>query len=152
MKFFLRFLIFVSIPAFVCSEAFAKAYFSRKAEMVEKADVIAVVEIKDLRSLEPDKRFGDQQAKLIPIRVLKGDLAEGEEVQIPCFFPCAVVKLEPGKYLVFLTRNAEAEEGEVATLRGSTGICLTGRSPMAPWTGTLETRRLHWSRRDWMWF
>lgn len=97
------------VLAMASAELQAKAYFSNKEEMVAKAQVIAIVEIKNLKSLEPEKMAGNQQATVVPIKVLKGTLKSEEELFVPCFFPCAIVKLTPGKYLVFLERDKKVK-------------------------------------------
>jgi len=94
--------------------AYAKAYFAPKAEMIAKSDVIAVVNITDVKFLEPEKGLGNQLAKATVRQVLKGDAEKDKEIQfkVECFFPCAVTQVSTGQYLVFLSKNDKELRGD----------------------------------------
>jgi len=94
--------------------AHAKAYFAPKAEMIAKSDVIAVVDITHVKSLEPEKRHGNQLAEATVREVLKGDAEKGKEMQfkVECFFPCAFTQVSTGQYLVFLSKNGKELRGD----------------------------------------
>ncbi len=81
--------------------AMASAYFAGKKEMVRKADLIALVEITRLKDLEPDKSCGTKEARAAVIQMFKGSNAQELTFQIPCFFPCAIVKVKPGRHTRF---------------------------------------------------
>jgi hypothetical protein len=95
----------------ITSAAFGKAYFAPRDEMLAKADVIAVVDITRVKELEPGKQYGNQQASADVVTVLKGKPGKTISFFVPCFFPCALVKLKSGRYIVFLTKEKGKLQG-----------------------------------------
>ena len=87
---------------------YAKAYFAPVDEMIRDADAIAVVKIMDVKPAkkeEQDLRYKDMVASIEVEDAIKGDLANVTSIAIPNFFPCAVVDVTPGEYLIFLKRR-----------------------------------------------
>jgi len=93
--------------------AFGRAYFAPKREMIAKSQVIAIVQITDVISLEPEKRLGDRRARATIREVLKGAIEKGKEMEftVPCFFPCAITEVSTGEYLVFLSEEQGQLQG-----------------------------------------
>jgi hypothetical protein len=102
-------ILIFALPA----SAHAKAYLAPKAEMIAKSDVIAVVNITDVKSLEPEKMYGNQRAKATVRDVLKGDVKREMEIEfmVKCFYPCAITQVSKGEYLVFLSKKDNDFEG-----------------------------------------
>jgi len=92
-------------------QAHAKAYFADKKEMVREADLIALVEITRLKKLEPEKSCGTDEARAKLIHLVKGSGAAEITFRVPCFFPCAIVNLKPGRHLVFLKEREGILQG-----------------------------------------
>ena len=87
---------------------YAKAYFAPVDEMIRDADAIAVIKILDTqpaKTEEQDLRYKDMVAAIVVKEAIKGDLSNVTSIYIPNFFPCAVVDVTPGEYLVFLRRR-----------------------------------------------
>ncbi|MCG2711420.1 MAG: hypothetical protein L6416_03740 [Candidatus Omnitrophica bacterium] len=91
--------------------AFAKAYFAEKEEMIVNADIIAIVDITDVKNLEKDKSHGNQEATVSTIKNIKGTADKQFKFFVPCFFPCAITSVEKGQYLVFLKKGKNGLEG-----------------------------------------
>jgi hypothetical protein len=102
--------ILILLPLF----AHAKARFAPKGEMIAEADVIAVVTITDVKSLEPEKRVGDQLATAVVKQVIKGEIKNEQEIEffVSSFFPCAVTQVSKGAYLVFLAKDGKMLKGK----------------------------------------
>ncbi len=97
----------------LAASAHAKAYFAPKAKMIAKSDVIAVVTITDVKSLEPDKWHGNQLAKATVKETLKGDVEKEKDIEfkVECFYPCAITQVSMGQYLVFLSKEGKELRG-----------------------------------------
>ncbi len=80
-----------------------------KEEMVEKAELIALVEIKELISADKTKSYGDLIAGAWVTEALKGDAGGKITFRIERFFPCAVYDVSTGDHLVFLAKNEKGE-------------------------------------------
>lgn len=91
--------------------AHAKAYFAPKTQMVSNSTVVAVVEITEVKSLEPNVRYGDQQVKAKVQETLAGEAGESLEFRVPCFYPCAITQVTNGTYLVFLSKGKDGLQG-----------------------------------------
>ena len=87
--------------------AHAKAYFAPKGEMISNSVVVALVEIIDVKSLEP----GGQQATATVKRRLHGEVGANLNFRVPCFFPCAITQVTNGTYLVFLSKGEQGLQG-----------------------------------------
>jgi hypothetical protein len=91
--------------------AHAKAYFAPKAQMVSNSTVVAVVEITEVKSLEPNAQYGDQQVKAKVTETLAGETGESLDFRVPCFYPCAITQVTNGTYLVFLSKGKDGLQG-----------------------------------------
>ena len=87
---------------------YARVYVAPVDEMIRDADAIAIVKIVEV---EPEKleeqtwRYKDMVASIEVKETIKGDLSKVRSIYIPNEFPCAVVDVTPGEYLVFLQRR-----------------------------------------------
>ena len=99
------------VTAFLPAAAYAKAYFAPKREMISNAVVIAVVDITDVKRLEPDVRYGDQQAQAAVKQTLAGTAGTNITFRVPCFYPCAITQVTNGTYLVFLSKEKDGLQG-----------------------------------------
>jgi hypothetical protein len=91
--------------------AHGKAYFAPKAEMISNSVVIAVVDITDVKSLEPKAQYGDQLATATVNQTLAGRARTNINFRVPCFFPCAITQVSNGTYLVFLSKGNHGLQG-----------------------------------------
>lgn len=89
----------------------AKAYFAPKVEMISNSVVIAVVDITDVKSLEPKAQYGDQQVTATVKQTLAGKVGTEINFRVPCFFPCAITQVTKGTYLVFLSQGKQGLQG-----------------------------------------
>ena len=103
--------------------AFGKAYFFTRAELIQKATAIAIVEIEEPEPAKPtgtdqqdpfaeDSATGEnwvygQQAKVRVQKVLKGDLPKEFTLYGQESFICAQCVLTKGRFLAFLTKDGE---------------------------------------------
>ena len=103
-----RSLVPVSIFAFAVmalpAPVSAKARFLGMTELVETADVIAVVEVTETREVE---QVGEhwtyrQEADVTRVKMIKGRLPAFFRIHAQKDFICARASYEPGRYLVFL--------------------------------------------------
>ena len=100
-------LLMLSLPL----PALSKAYFAGRKEMVEKADLIALV---DVAAVEKCDRKGEpfsysQKAPARVLQVYKGKCGGNLTIYGGENFICARLNIEPGKALAFLRK--EKEEG-----------------------------------------
>ena len=88
---------------------FAKAYFSPKDEMLERASVIAVVDIIKVEDFsEKGKTWTYKQKITAKVeQVIKGDLGKEIHIYGGETFICAQCHYESGKTLVFLRRDGD---------------------------------------------
>ena len=108
MKTVARMVLIVAVTSLLPLLTYAKAYFAPVDEMIRDADAIAVVEILDVqpaKTEEQDLRYKDMVASIEVKDTLKGDVANVASIYIPNFFPCAVVDVTPGEFLIFLQRR-----------------------------------------------
>lgn len=91
--------------------AHAKAYFAPKTEMVSNSTVVAVVEITEVKALEPNVHYGDQQVSAKVQETLAGSAGDRLAFRVPCFFPCAITQVTNGTYLVFLAMGKDGLQG-----------------------------------------
>lgn len=89
----------------------AKAYFAAAGEMISNAVVIAVVEITDVKSLEPNVQYGDQNVQATVKQTLAGQAGTNLTFRVPCFYPCAITQVTNGTYLVFLSKGEDGLQG-----------------------------------------
>ncbi len=83
----------------------AKAYFASIPEMVAEADAIAIVKVNSVRPLKMEEQnlnYKDMVASAQVQKTILGNLPETLEIHVPNFFPCAVVDISSGTYLIFL--------------------------------------------------
>ena len=96
-------LMFMALTA----TAHAKAYFAPKAEMIDRAEAIAIAQISGVTDVEED---GDhwtyrQKAEARVEQVLKGKLPLDITLHGNETFICAQMRLAPGRYLIFLRHD-----------------------------------------------
>ena len=91
--------------------AHAKAYFAPKEEMISNSVVIAIVEITDVKSLQPNVQYGNQQASATVKQALSGTTGTNIVFRVPCFYPCAITQVTNGTYLVFLSKGKHGLQG-----------------------------------------
>lgn len=102
----MRFIILAVIIATISTDAYAKASFYSKPEMIRKADAIAVVDIVMVEKVDKPSSIWTyrQKATVNVIRCLKGQL----EQQIVIFgdetFICARCHYSPGQFILFLRK------------------------------------------------
>ena len=98
------FIIWLCVPT-----AMAKAYFAPFPEMARRAGLIAVVDIVALKpaAKSQDKtQARDWLAEAEVKEVIVGASAKRVEFYVKNFFPCAVVSVSTGTYLVFLSSTS----------------------------------------------
>lgn len=120
----------ISIPVF------AEAYFSGKTEMIAKSDIIVIVDIKEIKALEQNPAYREQEAKAYTIKKLKGNPAAEFTFFVPSMFPCAITSVEKGRYIVFLMKVNDSIERSATAADG-------GFSP----NSSLEGSNWHYSYR-----
>jgi hypothetical protein len=80
----------------------AKAQFLNRNRMIGASDVIAIVDVVKLEKVDPNVQCGEELATAVVKEYLKGR-GKGDMLFLaPCFFPCAVTKMEKGPQIVFL--------------------------------------------------
>lgn len=93
--------------------AMAKAYFSPKKEMIQRAEAIAVVNITSVIETNVDAIAGEpgwsyrQKATADVERTLKGNAKGTIEIYGMESFICAQCRYEKGRFLVFLRRERD---------------------------------------------
>lgn len=89
--------------------AFAKACFSSEDEMIERAEVIAIVDISRVEKTEAqgkDWKYSEV-ARATVQQTLKGKLSQAVDLHGGENFICAQVHFAPGRHLVFLRCDGE---------------------------------------------
>ncbi|PKN01219.1 MAG: hypothetical protein CVU77_06450 [Elusimicrobia bacterium HGW-Elusimicrobia-1] len=91
----------------VATPCFAKAYYAGKKEMIQKAEVIAIVNITKVQETEKKGNHWTYRQKVLGTveRCLKGN-AKGEiEIYGMETFICAQCRYEAGRFILFLRRE-----------------------------------------------
>ena len=110
MKSFLTALLLIEL---LSPHAIAKAYFQTKRQMIEGAEVIAIISISEIR---PSEAVGKtwtyrQEASAQAETVLKGELPEEFTLHGSETFICAQCPLSQGRFLAFLKKDGELWAG-----------------------------------------
>ncbi len=86
---------------------FAKAYFAGKREMVEKAEVIAIIEIVNTEGVEKKGQHWTYRQKVIGAveKTLKGNIQDDIIIYGMENFICAQCRFEKGRFLLFLQKD-----------------------------------------------
>jgi hypothetical protein len=89
--------------------AFAKAYFATEEEMIERAEVIAIVDISLVERAETNSQpfTYSEVAHATVHQTIKGTLPRTVDLYGGESFICAQVHFAPGRYLVFLCHDHE---------------------------------------------
>ncbi len=90
-------------------ESFAKAYFAPKRQMIERAEAIAIVEIKEVVKTDAKGRIWTYRQKAVAkvTQTIKGELPENVDLYGGETFICAQCNFTEGKYLVFLRKDGD---------------------------------------------
>ena len=99
--------ILAIIIAITSVDAFAKAKFYSKPDMIEQADAIALVEIVKVEKVEKPSAIWTyrQKATAKVIRSLKGQLEQVIEIYGDESFICAQCRYNLGKFILFLRKH-----------------------------------------------
>ena len=81
-----------------------------KRELIQRAELIAIVDIDQVEKLESERRTGSLRAIATVRSVMKGPQMATVVFSAYSFYPCGVVNLEEGRYLVFLGRSEDSAE------------------------------------------
>lgn len=97
----------------LCHAAHAKAYFQTKDEMIEKADVVAVITIGKIDEADTKGKTWTyrQSATAKTESVLKGKLPAEFTLHGAETFICAQCPLAKGRYIAFLKKDGELWTG-----------------------------------------
>lgn len=99
--------------------AFGKAYFYKRSELIDKAQVIAIIDVGEPAATPPEVRGEDpfelanrnwnyrQQAKVRVEKILKGQLPREFTLYGKESFICAHCELAKGRFLAFLTKDGD---------------------------------------------
>ena len=106
-------LLAIGLVLLLATTAHAKAAFKGKAQMIETAQAIAVVEITHTETVSVKGQHWtyQQEASARVERVLKGTLADEVALYGDETFICAHCHFEVGRYLVFLDHDGELLTG-----------------------------------------
>lgn len=107
---------FILILAFLCfsgMDLFAKAYFQTKDEMIEKAEVIAIISIGEVKVAETHGvNWTYRQSAIATVEsVLKGTLPKTITLYGMENFPCAQCLLGKGRFIAFLKKDGDLWTG-----------------------------------------
>ena len=97
----------------LCHHATAKAYFQTKEEMIQRADVIAIISITAVRDSDKKgktwtyRKSGEAKVE----RVLKGEIPKTFTIYGEETFICASCPIAEGRFLAFLTKDGELWTG-----------------------------------------
>ena len=91
----------------------AKAYYAPKAEMIQRSEVIALVQISKVEKAETKGKVWTyhQKATARVEQVLKGKVPEEIALYGEEDFICARCRFAPGRYLLFLKRDGDLLTG-----------------------------------------
>ena len=94
----------ITILMLMVSVGYGKAYFAPKDEMIEKADVIAIVDITEVYKTNVKGKYWtySQMATANVEEVLRGDIPKEISIYGMEDFICAQCRYKVGKFLVFL--------------------------------------------------
>ena len=100
-------LLLMTLPA--C----AKAYYATRREMVERAEVIAIVDVEEIQptSLQGKHWTYSESAEARVVKCVKGQLPERITLLGKESFICAQVNLHRGRCLVFLKKDTPGYAG-----------------------------------------
>ena len=105
--------LFASSLAGAVPHADAKAYYGLENEMIERAEVIAIVDISRVEKTETKSQpFNYREIAHATVQqTLKGKLPQEVQLDGGESFICAQVHFKPGRALVFLRRDGELLAG-----------------------------------------
>lgn len=106
-----QWLLFILAIVLLPVAAHARAFFAPKEEMISNSVVVAVVDITDVKSLEPNAMQGDQQVQATVKETIAGQPGTNLMFRVPSFYPCAVTQVTNGTYLVFLSKGQHGLQG-----------------------------------------
>lgn len=95
------------------SQAFAKAYFQTKNEMIQKADAIAIVEISAVQDSDAKGKVWTYRTKgTVKVEeTLKGELPKEFTIYGAETFICASCPVTNGRFIVFLKKDGDLWTG-----------------------------------------
>lgn len=102
-----KILLITTVLLLIASVVYAKAYYAPKNEMIEKAEIIAVVditEIKDVKIKGEHWTYGQKATGKVE-QLLKGKIPSKITIYGMENFICAQCRYEVGKFLVFLKHD-----------------------------------------------
>lgn len=87
----------------------AKAYYANEAEMIERSEVVAIVNISEVEKAKTESKPFDYSeiAHATVEQTIKGTLPQTVKLYGGESFICAQVHYAPGRHLVFLRRNED---------------------------------------------
>jgi hypothetical protein len=88
---------------------FADIEIVGKKEMLQQADLIAIVDIQELTSTDKTKAYADLIATAHVAQTLKGETKGEIKFRIERWFPCAAFDVSTGRHLVFLKKGEKNE-------------------------------------------
>lgn len=116
-----NFLVLLSSLVLFPSPVEAKAYFQTRSELIQKATVIAIIELQEPQAAKADPSKGktdpfantvtgkvwsySTQSKATLIKVIKGELPKTFTLYGGESFVCAQCTLSKGRFLAFLTKD-----------------------------------------------
>jgi hypothetical protein len=109
MNLFAPFAIVCAVAsASLAPSALGKAYFAPASVMIQKAEFIAIVDITSVEAVETKTEQFDfrERAQGKVVQMIKGQLPPSIVMHGNENFICAQVRYQPGRYLVFLERQA----------------------------------------------
>lgn len=94
-------------------QAFAKAYFQTKQEMIEKAEAIAIIEISSVQDSETKGKSWTYRTKGTAKieRILRGDLPKEFTLYGAETFICASCPVTKGRFIAFLKKDGDLWTG-----------------------------------------
>ncbi|MDB4437980.1 hypothetical protein N9195_00160 [bacterium] len=107
---------FFAVLITLCSlspQAFAKAYFQTKNEMIEKAEAIAIVEISEVQDIDAKGEIWSYRTKgTVKVKeIIKGKLPQEFAIYGAETFICAGCPIAKGRFIVFLKKNGDLWTG-----------------------------------------
>lgn len=106
-------LIFLAMLVCLCLPASAKAYFQTKQEMIERAEVIAIITITDARPGDAKGRIWTyrQEGRAKVENILKGDIPRAFTLHGAETFICAQCPIANGRFFAFLKKDGDLWTG-----------------------------------------
>lgn len=107
---------FIAVLIALCNlspQAFAKAYFQTKQEMIEKAEAIAIIEISAVQDSNANGKVWTyrKKGKVKVEEAIKGDLPEEFTVYGAETFICASYPVANGRFIAFLEKDEDLWTG-----------------------------------------